>query len=159
VASHIGGGREAGLGEMANDIESTAITSIDQTTFTVGIPGEFAFTTSLRSFSTSLSESGPLPCGVTFTDMGNGSAILAGTPGLGTVGRYPIRVTAFDGEEQGNCQEFILTIHRTTPQGIARLAHFGQGQGGWHVLLHGSGRRQEESEDEGSSRHPEHGDR
>ena len=98
---------------MSNDIDSPAITSIDQTTFIVGIAGEFTFTTATRSFPTSFSESGPLPCDVTFTDQGNGTAILAGTPGLGTVGRYPIKVTAFDGEEQGVCQEFVLTIHRT----------------------------------------------
>ena len=98
---------------MANDIDSPAITSIDHTTFMVGVAGEFIFTTAMRAFPTSFSESGPLPCGVTFTDRGDGTAILEGTPGLGTVGRYPIRVTAFDGEGQGVCQEFTLTIHRT----------------------------------------------
>ena len=98
---------------MANDIDSPAITSIDRTTSMVGVAGNFIFTTAMRSLPPSFSESGPLPCGVTFTDKGDGTAILAGIPGLGTVGRYPIRVTAFDGEGRGVCQEFTLTIHRT----------------------------------------------
>ncbi len=98
---------------MSTDIASPAITSIDHTTFMVGTDGKFTFTTAMRSFPTLLLESGPLPYGVTFTDMDNGTAILAGTPVLGTVGRYPINVTAFDGEGQGVCQEFILSICRT----------------------------------------------
>jgi Putative Ig domain len=99
---------------MVDDIDSPAITSIDQATFMVGVAGDFTFTTSMRPIPV-YSKSGPLPCGVTFTDMGDGTAILAGTPALGTVGRYPIRVTAFDGEGQGICQDFTLTIHRTSP--------------------------------------------
>ena len=41
-----------------------------------------------------LAESGPLPSGLTFTDNGNGTAIIAGTPAAGSGGRYPVTITA-----------------------------------------------------------------
>ena len=41
-----------------------------------------------------LSQSGPLPCGLTFTDKGNGTAVIAGTPAAGSRGRYRITITA-----------------------------------------------------------------
>ena len=109
---------------MPRVLDSPAITSIDHTTFMVGVPGEFTFTTTLKSLPRSFSEWGPLPCGVTFTDMGDGTAILAGKPGLGTVGRYPINVTAFHGSSHDACQEFTLTVHRTTPPHVSP---------GWHA--------------------------
>jgi hypothetical protein len=100
---------------MARILESPTITSTDHATFMVGVAGKFTFTTAMRSFPSSFSASGRLPSSVTFRSMGNGTAILEGSPDLGTVGRYPIRVTASDGEGQDVCQEFILAVHRTTP--------------------------------------------
>jgi Putative Ig domain len=44
-----------------------------------------------------LTESGPLPLGVSFTDNGNGTASLTGTPVVGTGGSYPVTVTATSG--------------------------------------------------------------
>ena len=41
-----------------------------------------------------LAESGPLPRGLSLTDKGDGTAIIAGTPAAGSGGRYPITVTA-----------------------------------------------------------------
>jgi hypothetical protein len=41
-----------------------------------------------------LAESGPLPADPSFTDNGNGTAVLAGTPAPGSRGRYPITITA-----------------------------------------------------------------
>ena len=59
------------------------ITSADSTTFSVGAAGSFTVTTT--GFPTpALTESGPLPTGVTFVDNGDGTATLAGTAG----GRY-----------------------------------------------------------------------
>jgi YVTN family beta-propeller protein len=40
-----------------------------------------------------LAESGPLPGGLSFTDNGNGTAVIAGTPAAGSGGRYPITIT------------------------------------------------------------------
>ena len=41
-----------------------------------------------------LAESGSLPSGLTFTDNGNGTAIIAGHPATGSRGRYRIAITA-----------------------------------------------------------------
>jgi hypothetical protein len=58
-----------------------------------------------------LSETGALPSGVTFTDNGNGTATLAGTPGAGTAGTYPIAFTANNGVGTNPTQTFTLTIN------------------------------------------------
>jgi YVTN family beta-propeller protein len=42
-----------------------------------------------------LAESGPLPDGLSFTDNGNGTAVITGTPGADSCGgRYPVTITA-----------------------------------------------------------------
>jgi Putative Ig domain len=41
-----------------------------------------------------LAESGPLPRGLSLTERGAGTAVIAGTPASGSVGRYPITITA-----------------------------------------------------------------
>ena len=41
-----------------------------------------------------LTETGALPPGVTFTDNANGTATLAGTPAAGTQGSYPLTLSA-----------------------------------------------------------------
>ena len=44
-----------------------------------------------------LSETGSLPSGVTFTDNGNGTATLAGTPAVGSGGTFSLSLTANNG--------------------------------------------------------------
>ena len=66
--------------------EAPSITSSDSATFDENDPGSSTITTSGYP-TASLSESGALPGGVTFTDNGNGTATLAGTPSAGTRGR------------------------------------------------------------------------
>ena len=41
-----------------------------------------------------VAESGPLPSGLTFTDQGNGTAVITGTPAAGSAGRYRSILTA-----------------------------------------------------------------
>ncbi|MFI5387977.1 MAG: putative Ig domain-containing protein [Fimbriimonadales bacterium] len=53
-----------------------------------------------------LEESGPLPGGVTFTDNGNGTATLAGTPTV--TGTFPLTITASNGKAPNNTQSFTL---------------------------------------------------
>ena len=79
--------QESGLGMQT-------ITSAANATFTVGTAGSFTVTTS-HDFpaTTTLSETGNLPSGVTFTDNGNGTATLAGTPAANTAGMYPLTFT------------------------------------------------------------------
>jgi hypothetical protein len=71
--------------------EAPAITSHATATFTAGDSGTFTVTT--RGFpAPPLTETGPLPAGVTFTDNGNGTATISGIPAAG--GSYPILITA-----------------------------------------------------------------
>jgi len=57
-----------------------------------------------------LSESGSLPSGVTFTDNGDGTATLAGTPASGSDGSYPFTITASNGISPDATQSFTLTV-------------------------------------------------
>ena len=72
------------------------ITSGSTNVFQEGVAGNFTVA-STGAPTASLSESGALPDGVTFTDNGDGTATLAGTPSAGNEGRYPIMITAATG--------------------------------------------------------------
>jgi hypothetical protein len=87
---------------------SPVITSADHTSFIVGSAGSFTVTTAPTA--TSITKSGTLPSGVTFTDNGNGTATLAGTPAAGTGGSYPITITASNGTPPNATQAFTLTV-------------------------------------------------
>jgi hypothetical protein len=93
--------------------QAPGITSPAGTTFIVGQAGTFTVTTSGVPNST-LSEAGALPSGVTFTDNGNGTATLAGTPPTGSGGAYPFTITATNGVTPVAIQSFILTVHPIT---------------------------------------------
>src|SRR5205807_1215599 len=84
-----------------------SITSDDHTTFTAGSLGSFTVTTTGYP-APSLSETGTLPDGVTFTDNGNGTATLAGTPTL--AGSYPFSITASNSIGTDDSQSFTLAI-------------------------------------------------
>src|SRR5206468_1762258 len=69
-------------------------TSADHTSFTVDIPASFTVTTNGCPPVETITETGDLPDGVTFTDNGDGTATLSGTPGPGTAKDYPLTLTA-----------------------------------------------------------------
>ena len=85
------------------------ITSSEVATFTVGQPGAFTVT-SMGVPTPGLSEIGSLPTGVTFTDNGNGTATLAGTPGPGTDGAYAIATIAVNGTNPPAIATLTLTV-------------------------------------------------
>ncbi len=85
------------------------ITSAAATTFTVGSSGTFSVTTNGVPMPT-LSETGSLPSGVTFTDNGNGTATIAGKPLAGTGGAYTLNLTAHNGVGSDATQSFALTV-------------------------------------------------
>jgi IPT/TIG domain len=89
--------------------QAPAITSPASTTLTAGTPGSFTVTTT-GSPAPALTESGTLPSGVTFTDNGDGTATLAGTPAAGTGGKYPLTITAHNGITPDATQSFTLTV-------------------------------------------------
>src|SRR5262249_40549336 len=88
-----------------------AITSAAATTFAAGTAGYFLVSTT-PGFppTTTLTLAGALPAGVSFTDNGNGTATLAGTPAAGTAGTYRLRLTAGNGVSPDAVQDFTLTV-------------------------------------------------
>ena len=91
--------------------EAPSITSDPATAFSLGAAGTFTVTTG-NDFptATTLTETGNLPSGVTFTDNGDGTATLAGTPNPGTLGTYPVTITADNGDGNDAVQNFTLSV-------------------------------------------------
>lgn len=87
-----------------------SITSGASTTFTVGAAGSFAVTSTGGPTPPALSMTGTLPSGVTFVDNSNGTAMLAGTPAVGTGGSYPLTISANNGVGAPAVQSFTLTV-------------------------------------------------
>ena len=89
------------------------ITSPSAATFVTGQPGTFQFTTA-GTPTTSITQGGALPDGVTFVDNGNGTATLFGVPA--TTGAFPLIITAVAGNGTFSSQSFTLTVNtRTAP--------------------------------------------
>jgi len=86
-----------------------AITSFNTATFTVGTLGSFTVTTD-GSPTDAITESGSLPSGLTFTDNGNGTATLAGTPAAGTANDYTLTIGAVNGLSPDARQLFTLVV-------------------------------------------------
>ena len=86
--------------------------------------------TSTGNPTAALGESGTLPTGVTFADNGDGTAILAGTPGAGTAGTYPITFTATNGLGTPATQSFTLTIDASPAITSAASTTFTAGSAG-----------------------------
>ena len=95
------------------------ITSAASATFNIGTAGSFTVTTT-GTPTPSLTETGSLPTGVTFTDNGNGTATLAGTPAAGDEGNYWPTITASNGVSPDATQSFGLMV---SPQ-IGSLTNF-----------------------------------
>ncbi|MEA2237224.1 MAG: large repetitive protein [Thermoanaerobaculia bacterium] len=86
--------------------EAPAMTSVNQTTFTVGDPGTFTATASGFP-APSIAESGALPSGVTYNAA---THVLSGTPGPGTAGDYAIAFTATNVVGSSAPQSFTLHV-------------------------------------------------
>ena len=89
-------------------MQAATITSTNTVAFTSSKAGSFSITTAGTPVS-SLRESGSLPSGVTFTDNGDGTATLAGTPATGTEKSYSLTLTATSGVGQ-TTQLFTLIV-------------------------------------------------
>jgi hypothetical protein len=124
-----------------------AITSGSAAAFAVGTPGTFT----VRAVGLplpQLTQTGALPTGVTFHDNGNGTATLSGTPAAGTLGSYPITITAHNGAGADAVQTLTLTVAQPAthflvqaPPGVTPGGPFsvtvraldGQGNPGYYV--------------------------
>jgi hypothetical protein len=73
-----------------------AFTNAATSTFATGSAGSFAVTTTGYPTST-ITESGALPSGLTFTNKGDGTGTIAGTPAAASGGAYSVTLTAANG--------------------------------------------------------------
>ena len=94
-----------------------AFTSAASAAFQVGVAGSLTVAASGAPAPT-LSEAGALPSGVTFTAT---TGLLAGTPGPGTAGTYPLQFTASNGIAPDAVQAFTLTVNPAS-SGPAQLS-------------------------------------
>jgi hypothetical protein len=106
-----------------------AITSTNAATFVVGSAGSTTVTTT-GSPTPAVTETGALPGGVTFTDNGNGTATLAGTPAAGTAGSHPVTVTAANGIVPDASQALTLTVDQAPAITSASRATLTRGAAG-----------------------------
>lgn len=93
--------------------EAPTVTSADSVTFGLGAAG--SFTVTMEGFpsggAASFSDgSATLPTGVQFVDNANGTATLAGTPAVGTIGTYAFTITVTNGIGSGDTQAFTLYV-------------------------------------------------
>ena len=86
--------------------QSPTITSANNATFLIGKPNSFTVTAT-GSPAPTLSRSGALPSGVTFTPA---TGLLTGTPAPGTSGTYPLIFTASNGNLPNANHNFTLTV-------------------------------------------------
>jgi hypothetical protein len=99
----------AGVSSVTLVADRLELTSPNTATFTVGQNGTFTFTA--KGYPTpSLTETGALPSGVTFTDNGNGTATLTGTPAFGTSGTYNVTITLHNGVVPDANVSFALKV-------------------------------------------------
>lgn len=89
------------------------ITSSAAVTFTVGVAQTFTVTATGGPAPAITDGGAILPSGLTFTNNGDGTATLAGTPAAGTAGGSPYHftITAANGHAPNDTQTFTLTIN------------------------------------------------
>jgi uncharacterized repeat protein (TIGR01451 family) len=108
--------------------EAPVFTSANSTTFTTESAGTFTVTTSSFPANAALSlTSGSLPSGVTFTDNGNGTATLAGTPAAAAGGTYSLTFSATNGITPNGSQIFTLTVNQAPVITSANVVSFTEG--------------------------------
>lgn len=105
-------------------------TSANATTFAVGSAGTFEITTTGHPPAALTRAGAALPGGVTFTDSGRGTAVLAGTPAAGSAGSYVFNITANNGVSADVVQTFTLTVTDAPRFTSAAAATFVVGQPG-----------------------------
>ncbi len=110
--------------------ETPAITSANTTTFTVGSAGTFTVIAT-GSPAPTLSESGALPSGVTFSAA---TGVLSGTPAVGSGGSYPITFTATNSVGPAT-QAFTLIVNEAPAFTSANTTAFTVGTAGSFIVI------------------------
>jgi large repetitive protein len=109
VYGHNGIGADGTQAFVLTVDQAPAFTSGGAYTFMAGQTGSFTVTTTGLPLS-ALSEIGALPTGVSFTDNGNDTATITGTPGASTGGSYALTLTASNGVTPAGTQTFVITV-------------------------------------------------
>src|SRR5436190_14982055 len=107
--------------------QAPTITSANNATFIVGVPGSFTVTATGFPTAMSFSETGALPNGVT---LNSSTGVLSGTPTAGTAGAYSITLIANNGVTPNATQGFTLTVAQVPVITSANIATFGEGTPG-----------------------------
>jgi hypothetical protein len=132
-----GGGGQSGPAQP-DPTAPTIPNSNNPSPFVVGIAGTYTFVASGVPAPT-LNETGALPAVLTFTNNGNGTATLSGTPAAGTAGTFPITITASNGVGSPATQNFTLTVNQPAAITSANSATFVLGSlGSFTVTATGS---------------------
>ncbi len=98
---------------------SSGVSFVSNPYYTAASGAAFSFTVSASgSPAPTITRKGRLPSGVTFTDNGDGTATLAGTPSHGAAGQYPLAFTARSTAGTAT-QAFTLTV--TKVPALARI--------------------------------------
>ncbi|HVX11311.1 MAG TPA: TIGR03118 family protein [Pirellulales bacterium] len=105
------------------------VTSANSAAFTASAAGSFTVTTSGFPAGT-ITENGALPTGVTFTDNGDGTATLAGTPASTSAGAYPLTLSVSNGIGTAGSQSFVLTVSQGPAITSAASTTFSAGSAG-----------------------------
>jgi hypothetical protein len=119
--------------------QAPAITSASSATFSTGTSSTFTVTTTgfpaptLSDTNFSGCTASTLPSGVTFTDNGNGTAKLTGTPGAG--GTYTVCINASNGVGSPATQSFTLTVNQAPAFTSAGSATFTAGTAGTFTVV------------------------
>jgi hypothetical protein len=109
--AHNGVGSDATLNLTLTVNQTPMITSKGFTTFVAGQANTFTVQTT-GSPTATITESGALPPGVTFTANGNGTATLSGTPDPAHSNvDYPLTITAHNGAGPDSVQDFDLSVN------------------------------------------------
>jgi autotransporter-associated beta strand protein len=116
--------------------QAPSITSVNTATFKAGTAGNFSITTNGLPAAT-VSKTGTLPSGLTFTPNSNGTATISGTPAAGTGGTYPLSITASNGTAPDATQTLTLTVNEAPSITSASSATFGIGSAGSFVVMTG----------------------
>ncbi len=109
--------------------QAPTITSAPSATFVVGKAGTTFKVTSAGFPEPKLTATG-LPNGLTFTDNGNGTATISGTPQAGAEGKIPVTFTASNGIGKSATQNFTLVLDQPPTITSADSATFTAGQAG-----------------------------
>ena len=91
----------------------TVFTSASSASTGMRVPFDFSVTTT-GAPTASLSLTGNLPSGLTFTDNGDGTADISGIAAAGTAGTYPLTISANNGVGAPVAQPFVLTVTTAT---------------------------------------------